>query len=100
MSEYGSGASKLNEQEVKNQLCERAGAEDFGWTESECLDSFARGRGSSAARAAWKFGAYNSVSGTPTAFLNGVQVENFPTTSSAWQSLLRNSLKGAQELSA
>ena len=43
-------------------------------------------------RTSWKFAAYNSVSGTPTAFLNGVQVENFPGTTSEWNKLLKNSL--------
>ena len=46
-------------------------------------------------RAIWKYGAAKGVSGTPTAFINGVQLDTFPATSDAWLELL-NSLQAVQ----
>mmetsp|Transcript_40281 Transcript_40281/g.46370 ORF Transcript_40281/g.46370 Transcript_40281/m.46370 type:complete len:122 (+) Transcript_40281:403-768(+) len=39
-------------------------------------------------RAIWKYGAAKGVSGTPLAYVNGVQLDAFPTTSTEWVTLL------------
>ena len=39
-------------------------------------------------RAMWKYAASKGVSGTPTAFLNGVKLDSEPTTVKAWLNLL------------
>ena len=35
-------------------------------------------------RAIWKYGAAKGVSGTPTAFINGVKLDAFPDSTEAW----------------
>ena len=35
-------------------------------------------------RAIWKYGAARGVSGTPTAFINGVKLDSFPDSTQAW----------------
>ena len=44
-------------------------------------------------RQEFKYAAYQSVTGTPTVFVNGVQSETFPESVAEWNSLLRNQLK-------
>ena len=46
-------------------------------------------------RAIWKYGASKGVSGTPTAFINGVQLDSFPADSKAWLDLF-NELQAIQ----
>ena len=36
----------------------------------------------------WKYGAAKGVSGTPTAFINGVMLDEFPTSVRQWMNLL------------
>jgi protein-disulfide isomerase len=99
IAEFGSKAKTQDEGTVKSNLCSLA-SDQFGWTESECLTSYQKGKTDSATRAAWKFAAYNSVTGTPTAFVNGVQVEDFPISINGWNALLKNSLNGSQAIIA
>jgi len=40
-------------------------------------------------RAMWKFASNKGVSGTPTAYLNGVRLENMPGTVDDWLQLLQ-----------
>ena len=39
-------------------------------------------------RAMWKFGASNGVFGTPTAFINGVQIDELPFAVEGWLDML------------
>ena len=39
-------------------------------------------------RAIWKYGAAKGVSGTPTAFINGVKLDSFPSSTQEWLDLL------------
>lgn len=39
-------------------------------------------------RAMWKYAASKTVSGTPTAFINGVRVDSEPSTVKGWLKLL------------
>ena len=39
-------------------------------------------------RAMWKYAASKTVSGTPTAFVNGVKVDSTPGSVKAWLKLL------------
>ena len=43
----------------------------------------------------WKYGSARGVSGTPTAFVNGVKLDDFPFTVEDWMNLL-NSLMASQ----
>ena len=46
-------------------------------------------------RAMWKYAASKGVSGTPTAFINGVRLENEPSTVFGWMHEL-NSIYNSQ----
>jgi len=37
----------------------------------------------------WKYGAAKGVSGTPTAFINGVKLDQFPDSTEAWLDTIR-----------
>ena len=39
-------------------------------------------------RAIWKYGSAKGVSGTPTAWINGVKLDEFPADTKAWIDLL------------
>ena len=39
-------------------------------------------------RQIWKYGAAKGVSGTPTAFINGVKLDSFPASADDWISTL------------
>ena len=51
-------------------------------------------------RTTFKYGAYMSVTNTPTVFVNGVQSppEEFPESITEWNYLLRNQLKSHVEI--
>ena len=38
----------------------------------------------------WKFSASSGVSGTPTAFVNGVMLEEFPGSADDWKDLFNS----------
>lgn len=38
----------------------------------------------------WKYAVSRGVSGTPTAFVNGIQLQNFPGTVNDWLNLLKD----------
>ena len=40
-------------------------------------------------RAIWKYGAAKGVSGTPTAFINGVKLDSFPASVDDWLDTLK-----------
>mmetsp|Transcript_28291 Transcript_28291/g.37762 ORF Transcript_28291/g.37762 Transcript_28291/m.37762 type:complete len:104 (+) Transcript_28291:412-723(+) len=40
-------------------------------------------------RAIWKYGSAKGVSGTPTAYVNGVKLDSFPSSTEDWLDLLR-----------
>ena len=39
-------------------------------------------------RAIWKYGSAKGVSGTPMAYINGVKLDSFPSSTEAWVDLL------------
>ena len=41
-------------------------------------------------RAIWKYGAAKGVSGTPTAFVNGVQLDSFPAGTDKWLAIFND----------
>ena len=46
-------------------------------------------------RVFWKYAASKGVSGTPTAFINGVMLDNLPSTVDEWLAVL-NDVKDSQ----
>jgi protein-disulfide isomerase len=40
-------------------------------------------------RAIWKYGASVGISATPQVIINGVMVDNYPTTEAAWKDLIK-----------
>ena len=46
-------------------------------------------------RVFWKYAASKGVSGTPTAFINGVMLDNLPSTVDEWLGVL-NDVKDSQ----
>lgn len=44
-------------------------------------------------RAMWKFAMAQGVSGTPVAFMNGVKLDNMPTTTTKWMRYLNSVYK-------
>ena len=69
--EFLSGATQLNEQQVKQKICQFA-APEFQFTIDECLQALANSDYELATRTAWKFAAENRITGTPTFWINGV----------------------------
>ena len=61
----------LNEDEIK-----------MLWTKQDKHDSNWR------VREFWKYGASIGVSGTPSLFINGVQIADFPADEAAWETLI------------
>jgi hypothetical protein len=66
------------------------GAGKFGWTEAECLVDFNKYSIEMGLRTHFKFALYNSVTGCPTVFVNGVQhpPEAYPLSIEEWNYLL------------
>jgi len=46
-------------------------------------------------RAMWKYAMAQGINGTPTAFMNGVKLDNMPTTVDKWMKYL-NSVYNSQ----
>jgi hypothetical protein len=61
---------------------------EFNYSLDDLHAVFSEGDGeSSASKAAndYKFGTYNTVSGTATAFINGVKLDTIPSTAQQWE---------------
>ena len=61
------------------------------WTKQDTHDSNWR------VREFWKYGASIGVSGTPTVFINGVQISEFPADEKAWVDLIGTLLPSTTE---
>ena len=63
-------------------------ADEFGFDYDDVLAIFDRPndvhKTEDKTRAIWKYGAAKGVSGTPTAFINGVKLDSFPDSTQAW----------------
>ena len=91
---YLSGAVNLSETQVKDKLCRESSQALSFISYDACLKEFSSHAHDWDARVSWKFAAYNAVSGTPTVFLNGVEVDA-PNTVGQWQDLLSPYLENA-----
>ena len=90
----------MNEQQVIDKLCFESGKDDqFGFSEKECLSSYLHRSTDLDLRVSWKFAAYNSVTGTPALFLNGVQAAETPLKVEDWAALTRSFLLFPKEQS-
>ena len=91
---YLTGAKNESEPQVKARLCNEASRDLKFFTKAQCDDEFKSNAHNFATRVSWKFATYNGVSGTPTVFLNGVEVDA-PTSVAGWENLLKPFLKSS-----
>ena len=84
---YLSGSSTLSEPQVKSKLCNETSTALKLFTKAQCDQEFSGNAHNWNTRVSWKYGTYNGVSGTPTVFLNGVEVDA-PETYNDWVKLL------------
>ena len=93
--EFQGGASvNMTQVDVIAKLCKDSSAVLSFVEEQACLDEFEMHGHDGDARTSWKFAAYNGVSGTPTVFLNGVEVDA-PNSVESWRNLLNPYLQKA-----
>ena len=88
------GATDMSEPEVQKMACTKASEATGLFTYDDCMKEYATGKHSNNARVSWKFGAYNGVNGTPTVFLNGIEVDA-PMSEKEWAALLKDYLPGS-----
>ena len=86
--EFNSGAVNLSQPQVQAKLCSEASAALDFLDNDDCMNEFATRAHDGDARISWKLAAYNGVTGTPTVFLNGVEIEA-PLTTAEWRALLK-----------
>ena len=86
--EFNSGSVTLSQPQVQAKLCSEASAALDFLDEAACLNEFSSHNFDNDARVSWKLAAYNGVTGTPTVFLNGVEIEA-PLTTAEWRATLK-----------
>ncbi|CAI2379850.1 unnamed protein product [Moneuplotes crassus] len=86
--EFNSGSVELTQPQVQAKLCAEASADLAFLDESACLQEFSNNDHNNDARISFKLAAYYGVNGTPTTFLNGVEVDA-PLTTQGWVNLVK-----------
>ena len=85
--EFNSGAVDLSQPQVQDKLCTESSAALGFFTRAACLDEFKTHAHDGEARISWKMASYYGVTGTPTVFLNGVEIDA-PLSTPEWKALL------------
>eukprot|EP00345_Euplotes_harpa_P015434 CAMPEP_0168338350 /NCGR_PEP_ID=MMETSP0213-20121227/12777_1 /TAXON_ID=151035 /ORGANISM="Euplotes harpa, Strain FSP1.4" /LENGTH=219 /DNA_ID=CAMNT_0008344101 /DNA_START=26 /DNA_END=685 /DNA_ORIENTATION=- len=93
--DYLEGGLNLTEYQVKDKLCQESSAALKFFTLKQCNDEFKTDAHDWATRVSWKYAAYNSVTGTPSVFLNGVLI-NTPGSYQMWDMFLTPYLNSTQ----
>ena len=90
--QFLSGATTLNEEQVKTKICDWA-AQRFSFTSEECMTAMKSSDNEMYTRTAWKYAAENRVTGTPTFWINGV-VASAPFDQYDWDDFLNEWVRG------
>ena len=85
--EFNAGSVSLTAPQVQAKLCSEASAALDFLAEADCLNEFSNNAHNNDARISFKLASYYGVNGTPTLFLNGVEVDP-PLTTQGWINLL------------
>ena len=88
------GASNLTEPEILESICTEFSGEfsEYGFAKSECLSAIKDIKYEMRTRTSWKYATSLGVNGTPTVFVNGVELTNAPFSEQDWESFVQQYL--------